>query len=190
VKAVDGGPLTVIGGRGGELVGVAFFTGGDADLEAVLLRREWAGGVGRVGAGRILELVEVELEEAGVGEAVVGQAGVQEARGFVGGGLAGLIPEDEEEDGLVGAFDDGLKAKGFAVECELGFAGRGQIERGPDNGGDLLNVRRVVGDPAGSDAEVRVGRIPIEAVEAGAGGGIGVFDAQGVAVAAMENHHA
>ena len=39
------------------------------------------------------------------------------------------------------------------------------------------------------DAEVRIGRIPVEAVKAGAGRGIGVFDAQGVAVASMKNHH-
>jgi hypothetical protein len=162
-------------------VGVALFSGGNGDGKTVLFWGQRAGGVGRVGAGRIFKLVEVELEDAGAGEAVVGQAGVQETRGFIGGGLAGLISEDEEKNALIFAFDDGLEVEGFAVEGELGYAGRGQVEGVADDGGDLLSVRRVVGNPSGGDAKVRVGRIPVEAVEGGAGGGISVFDAQGVA---------
>ena len=63
----------------------------------------------------------------------------------------------------------------------------GQVERGADAGGNLLDARRVEGNPAGRDAKMRVGHVPVEAVEGGAGGRISVLDAQGKAVAANKH---
>ncbi len=121
-------------------VGVALFAGFDGDGEAVLRGRAWAGGVGGVGAGRVVELIEVEDDGAGFVQAMIWERSAEEAGGFVGGGLAGVVAEDEEEGGVVRVFEHRLEADGFAVEGEFSEAGRGQIEGGADDGGDLFGV--------------------------------------------------
>ena len=169
---------------------IPLLSGGDGDGQAVDVGGQGAGGVGGVGARGIFEAVEVDVEGAGLVDAVGGEARVEEAGGFVGGGAAGGVAEDEEELLVVVAFEDGLKLDGFAVEGEFGEAGGGERERGADGGGYLLGVGRGEGGPLGGDVVARVGGVPVEAPEGGAGGRFRVFDAEGVAVAAVEEDEA
>src|ERR1700744_5032077 len=109
-------------------VRVTLFAGFDRDGEAVLRRRERAGGVGRVRARGVVELVEVKDEGAGLVEAVIRERSAEEAGGFIGGGLAGVVAEDEEEGGVVRVFEHWLKTDGFAVEGEFSETRGGQIK--------------------------------------------------------------
>ena len=166
------------------VVAVAFFAGGDGDGEAVLVGGEGAGGVGGVAAGRVVGEVEVDDEGAGFVDAVGGEAGGEEAAGAVGGGAAGEVAEVEEE-GF--SFDERFELIGLAVDLEFGiarsllFAGLAEdVEDAEGPGGG-------VGNPLGGDAEAGVGRVPVEAAEVDAGGGVGVLNAEVVAVAAMDD---
>jgi hypothetical protein len=60
-----------------ELFMVALFADGEGNGQAISLGRKRAGGVGRVGARRIFEGVEIEKERAGLVEALVGVGGVK-----------------------------------------------------------------------------------------------------------------
>src|SRR5208337_4813412 len=115
----------------------------EGDGQPVLLRRQRAGGPGGVGAGGVLQAVEVEQQLAGSGEAVVRDLGVEEAAGAVGGGLRGRIAEDEEEGLAGGVFKDRCQAKRLSSKRKLGRSGCGQVEGGPDDGGDAEGLRRV-----------------------------------------------
>jgi hypothetical protein len=170
-------------------VGVALLAGFYGDGEAVLRRRERAGGVGRIGTGRVVELVEVEDDRSGLVEAVIGEWGAKEAGGFVCGGLAGVVAKDEEERGVVRVFEHGFKPDGFAVEGEFGEARRGQVEGGADDGGNFFGVSGRIGYPLGFNGVVEIRGVPVQAGEAGAGGRVGVLDAEGVTVAALKNDH-
>ena len=119
------------------LGGVAFFAGVEGDGETVLLGRQGAGGEGGIGAGGILEAIEVEFEDSLLGEAVGGQAGMQVAGGCVGRRLAACVLKDEEEHVAVGIFDDWLESVSGAAEHELRLPGRRQIECGAEHGGDF-----------------------------------------------------
>ena len=84
--------------------------------QPVLFGRQRAGGVSGVGAGRVLQAVEVEREMTGLVESVVGEIGVEEAGGSVAGGSAGGVnfvcgclprpsPSPGMERGQLGATD-------------------------------------------------------------------------------------
>ena len=166
---------------------VALLAGFDGDGQAVLLGWERAGGVGRVSAGRVVELVEVEGDGAGLREAVVGDAGGEEAAAAVGCVVAGLVAQDEEEVARVIAFNDGLKQVNLALEEKLCDAGRGHIECGPEHGGDLFDMRRIEGDPARVDTILRIGSEPVQTFEGSARGRVCVFDAKDKAIAAPQD---
>jgi hypothetical protein len=119
---------------------VALLASLDSYGQPILLRRQGAGGVGRVGAGGILKPVEVEFEGSWLAEAVIGQSGMEEARRLIGAGLAGLVAEDEEERLVRRIFENRLQSERLAVKGELGNAGSGQVKGGSDDGGDLLDV--------------------------------------------------
>src|SRR6266702_3519571 len=168
---------------------VTLLAGVERNGQAVLLGRHGAGGIGRVGAGRIVELVEVEDECAGLGETVAGQAGGEKARRLVGGGLTGGVAQDEKQLVVFAALDDGFETHGFAVEGELGDAGSGQVESCSDDGGNLFDVQRSEGNPSRRYVIARVGRVPVEPMKAGAGGRVGVFGAQRITAASGQHHH-
>ena len=62
---------------------VPLLAGLDVHRQPILLGRQGAGGVGRVGAGGIFKPVEVEFENSRLAEAVVGQSGMEEARRLI-----------------------------------------------------------------------------------------------------------
>src|ERR1700686_4607327 len=84
-----------VSGAGGLLM-VALLAYREGDGKTVLFWREGAGGEGSVGAGGVLEAIEIEEEFAGVVEAMIGKGGIEKAAGAVGGGGAGGVAKDEE----------------------------------------------------------------------------------------------
>src|SRR5260370_2856843 len=175
-------------GRGaGTLLMVALLADGERNGEAVLLGRKGAGGERGVGAGWSFEAIEIEEEFSGVGEPVIREAGVEEAASAVGLGCDGGVAQDKEEFFDGGIFENGIEAIGFGVEGK--FRGTGNLRRvaSADQRGDGEGFLRRVGDPTRLDAIMRAGGIPLEAVKAGEGGGLCVLDAQGEALAALDD---
>ena len=77
--------------------GEALFAGFNRYGQAVFHRWQRATGVGRVGAGGILEAVEVEDQLAGLVETMIGKRRVEITAAGIGGLLSGLIADDEEQ---------------------------------------------------------------------------------------------
>src|SRR5216683_3720798 len=175
-------------GRGaGTLLMVALLADGERNGKAVLFWRKRAGGERGVGAGGIFEAIEIEEEFAGVVEPVIGEAGGEEAAGGVGLGGAGGVAQDEEKLFNGGIFENGVKAIGFCVEGKFGGAGNLRGIAGADQRGDGEGFLRRVRNPMRLDAVMRAGRIPLQAMKAGEGRGLCVLDAQGEALAALND---
>ena len=166
---------------------IALLAYGEGNREAVLFWRKGTGGEGRVGAGGIFEAIEVEEEFAWVVEAMIGKGGVEKAAGAVCCGGAGCVAEDEEEFFDGGILENRIETIGFGVERKFGGAGKLRGVAGADEGGDRKGLWRRVGNPMRFNAVVCIGRIPLQAVEAGEGGGFCVFDAQGEAITALDD---
>jgi len=160
---------------------VALLAHGEGDGEAISLRRERAGGEGRVGTRRIFEVVEIEDELARFVYAVGRETGVEEAASAVGGGAAGSITKDEEKFCDGGIFDDGFEAERFSGKGEFRGAGDGLLVAGSHQGDEGNCFGGGIGDPFCGYAIGWVGRVPFEAVEAGDGGRMRILDAQGEA---------
>jgi hypothetical protein len=94
---------------------VELFAGGDFYAETVGRERNGAGGVGIIGAGRIVGLVEIELDGFAIG-AVLGSFGIEEAGGWVGKFAASEIAKDDEETAVTIGF--GFEAVFLAVQSE------------------------------------------------------------------------
>jgi hypothetical protein len=172
-------------GLWGDLVlAVTLFACGDGNGQAILVWRQRAGGVGGVAAGRVVGVVEVDDEGAGLVDAVGGEGGGEEAARAVGGGAAGGVAEVEEE-GVT--FEEGIEADGLTVEGELGVAGGWLVGGLAENVEDMDGLGWSVGDLLSRDAECGVGGVPVEAVEADAGGSVGVLDPEVEAVAAVND---
>src|SRR5260370_3974391 len=175
-------------GRGaGTLLMVALLADGERNGKGVLCWRKGAGGERGVGAGGIFEAIEIEDQCAGVVEPVIGEGGVEEAAGGVGLGGAGGVAQNEEKLFDGGIFENGVEAIGFSVERKFGGAGNLRGIAGADQRGDGEGFLRRVGDPTRLNAIVCVWRRPPEAVKAGEGGGLCVFNAQGEALAALDD---
>src|SRR5262249_34176539 len=84
-------------------------------------------------------------------------------------------------------FEDWFETYSLAVDRELSRARRGQFTRGSKNRRDIDHLRRIVGNPLRVYPIRRVRRVPLQAVKAGAGGGLRVFDSEPVTLVAM-NH--
>ncbi len=65
----------------------------------------------------------------------------------------------------------------------------GHVGRGAEHGGNVEHFRRIVGNPAGMHAIVRIRIIPAQSMETRAGRGLQVLDPQGVAVVAMDHNN-
>src|SRR5712692_4048772 len=166
-------------GRGaGTLLMVALLADGERNGKAVLLWRKGAGGERGVGAGWIFEAIEIEEEFSGVVEPVIREAGVEEAASAVGLGGAGGVAQDKEEFFDGGIFENGVKAIGFCVEGKFGGAGNLRGVASADQRGDGESFLRRVGNPMRLDTVMRAGGIPLQAVKAGEGRGLCVFDAR------------
>lgn len=167
--------------------GVAFFAGFDGDGKAVVFRGQRAGGEGGVGAGRVLDAVEVEDQIARFVEAVIGKRRIENASADVSGGFEGQVAEDEEQSFAGRVFQNRLECEFPVAEGEGGDAGRGKVDGGAEDGGDSQGLRGREGGPGGLNAEIGVGGEPVEAVEGSAGGRVGVLDAQHEAATAVEH---
>src|SRR5713101_6538844 len=175
-------------GRGaGTLLMVALLADGERNGKAVLFWRKGASGERGVGAGWIFEAIEIEEEFSGVVEPVIREAGVEEAASAVGLGGAGGVAQDKEEFFDGGIFENGVEAIGFGVEGKFRGAGNLRGIAGADQRGDGEGFLRRVGNPMRLNAVMRAGRIPLQAMKTGEGGGLCVFDAQGEALAALDD---
>src|SRR5260370_3382107 len=175
-------------GRGaGTLLMVALLADGERNGKAVLFWRKRAGGERGVGAGEMFAGIEIEEEFSGVVEPVIGEAGVEEAGGGVGLGGAGGVAQNEEKLFDGGIFENGVEAIGFSVEGKFGGAGNLRGIAGADQRGDGEGFLRRVGNPMRLDTVMRAGRIPLQAMKTGEGGGLCVLDAQGEALAALDD---
>src|SRR4029077_12996952 len=70
---------------------IAQFADREGNLEAILPRRQRAGGVGRVGARWIFQAIEIEHQFAGLVQAVCWESGVEKAARPICGGRAGCV---------------------------------------------------------------------------------------------------
>ncbi len=75
---------------------IALLADGKGDGKAVARRREGAGGIGSVGARRILEAIEIEDQLARFVEPVGGETGVKKAASAVGSRRAGGVVMEGE----------------------------------------------------------------------------------------------
>src|SRR5229473_1965509 len=175
-------------GRGaGTLLMVALLADGERNGKAVLFWRKGASGERGVGAGWIFEAIEIEEEFSGVVEPVIREAGVEEAASAVGLGGAGGVAQDKEEFFDGGIFENGVKAIGFCVERKFGGAGNLRGVASADQRGNGEGFLRRVGNPTRLNAVMRAGRIPLQTMKTGEGGGLCVLDAQGEALAALDD---
>src|SRR5260370_31377641 len=161
---------------------VALLAYGAGNGKAVLFWRKGAGGERGVGAGGIFEAIEIEEEFSGVVEPVIGEAGVEEAAGGVGLGGAGGVAQNEEKLFVAGIFENGVEAIGFSVEGKFGGAGNLRGIAGADHRADGEGFLRRVGNPMRLDTVMRAGRIPLQGMKTGEGGGLCVLDAPGEAL--------
>src|SRR4051812_39751429 len=99
---------------------IALLSGFDSDRQAILFGRQGTGGVGRVGARRVIQLVEIKRESSRLVDSVARQTGVEKASRLVGGGLAGGIAQDEEQLVAFPALKHRFQAHGFVVQGEFG----------------------------------------------------------------------
>src|SRR5579864_9003812 len=166
---------------------VALLAYGEGNGEAILLWRERASSEWGVGAGRIFETIEIENEVAWVVEAMIGEGGVEKAAGAVGFRGAGSVAEDKEKLFDGGVLENGIEAIRFGAKGKFRGARNLRGVTGTDQRGDCEGPWRRVGSPVRADAVVCVGRIPLQAVKAGEGRGFCVLDAQGEAIAALDD---
>ena len=111
------------------------------ERQPILLRRQGAGRIGGVGAGRVVQLVEIEHERSRLLDTVAGQPCTEKPRGLVSGGPGGAVAQNEEQLVALAALEHRLQAQGLAIQGEFGNPGSGHIERGVDNRRDLFGAR-------------------------------------------------
>src|SRR5947209_1802167 len=166
---------------------IAELADGQRNFQAILRRRQWAGGESGVCAGRIFQPIKIEDQLASLVEAVARKAGVEEPAGSVGSGRTGGVAEDEEQLRYGGIFQHRLKPVLLSMKGKL----RGARDRlriaGADQRGQRGGLRRDVWRPVRGHAVGGVGWVPLQAVKAGQCGRFCIFDAEGKAVAAMND---
>lgn len=155
---------------------VALLTNGKSNGEPVAGWGKRTGGEGRVGAGRIFQVIEIEDKLAGFIEAIGRQAGIEEAAGSVGGRGACRVAENKEKLGDGGIFQDGLEAKGLSPKNEFGSARDGLIVARANESGQRDGFWRRVGNPLGSDTIGGVRWIQLESMESNDAGRMRILD--------------
>jgi len=165
----------------GMRVFVELFAGGDFYAETVGRERNGAGGVGIIGAGRIVGLVEIELDGFAIG-AVLGSFGIEEPGGWVGKFAASEIAKDDEETAVTIGF--GFEAVFLAVQSEEDVTNDVQLYGIAKN---ILGVElfgRIIGNEASGEVEGIVDGEPVQASEAFEQGAMLVLEAEGETIAA------
>src|SRR4029077_6687221 len=124
---------------------ICLFAGFDASAQAIAGRRKRTGGVGIVGAGRIVSFVEIKDDSA-----VLRCIRIEEARCGVSFFAAGEVADDERERAIT--FSLALEAEFLAVQPENSITRNRERERiaGEILNGNLFGL--VVGDEAGDHA--------------------------------------
>jgi len=118
---------------------------------------------------------------------MIRQSGVQEPCCSIGGCLACGVAQDKEQSLRVTRLHHRRQVEQLPVQRKFGHSRCGQVERSAQAVGNLLGARRIEGNPARGNPEMRVGRIPVQAAKSGTRRRIGVLDAQGKTVAARQN---
>src|SRR5215470_17201296 len=98
---------------------VTLFADRKRNRQAVARRWKRAGGVRRIGAWRILEMIEIEHQFPGLIEAVGREGSVQEAARLIRCAGTRCVAKNEKEFGLVGILKHRLETIGSAVEGEF-----------------------------------------------------------------------
>ncbi len=168
---------------------IALFADGKRDGKPVARRWKGAGGIGRVGARRIFQTIEIEHKFAGFIEAAGGEAGIEKTASTVGGRRAGRVAKNEEKFRGCGIFEDGLKPKCFSCQTELRDAGNGLIVARAYKSGEGDGFVRGIWYPSGGHTVGGVGRIPLEIMETGDGRRMRILDAEGETRLAADNVH-
>jgi len=131
-----------------ESIVIALFAGGYRDTEPILRRRQRARGIGRECARRVHQSIEIEPDFAGLADAMVGKLSVEKASGAVGRGFAGGVTQNKKKIGCLRIFEHGLEPENLSVDGEFGYARRGHVGGGTEDGWDVEHFGWVVWDPA------------------------------------------
>src|SRR5271170_5139660 len=100
---------------------------------------------------------------------MVGEFGVEKPSRTVSRSFAGRVTQNKEKFGGVRLFEHGLEPENLAVEIEFGYARRGQMGGGAEDGWDVKHFGRVVGDPARVHTVSGIRLVPAQSVETDAG---------------------
>src|SRR5579884_163888 len=112
---------------------IALLTGGQCDLQAILRRRQRTRCVMGVGAGRILQPIEVEPEFSRLRQPMIGKSGVKKTSRGIASLLAGRVLDDEHQLFVARVFEDRLQAEALAIKRERHFTGHIGINLGAQN---------------------------------------------------------
>src|SRR5438093_8008908 len=123
---------------------VLLFAGLDVRRQAVLRRRQRAGGERREGAGGAIGLIEVEDHGA-----VPRRRRIEEPAGRVGLGSIGLVGEDEKQLLVARLLDHRPQPEFLSLEREAGVPGAGELLGCPENVRDCDREALVVRLPFG-----------------------------------------
>jgi hypothetical protein len=102
---------------------------------------------------------------------------------------AGRVAKNEEKFCYGGVFQDWFKPKRLSRKSKLRGARNGLIVAGADESGECDCFVRGIGNPFGGHTIGGVGRVPLEFLETGDGGGMRILDAKSEARLAANHVH-
>src|SRR4029077_10904435 len=98
---------------------ISLLPDGEGNGQAIARRRQRAGGIRRVRAGRILEMIEIQHQLAGLLQSLRWKTRVKKTARSIGCGGAGCVAKNEEKFHRWIIFDDRLNLVGPSLQCKF-----------------------------------------------------------------------